>query len=73
MIGQIGALAIALTVLWRKPGAPEYSLTVIWALIGIIAANGTALPLVTGTAAVGILLLAGMALRGMAQGGRVAT
>ena len=62
-IGLAGALAVAATVLWQYPQAPEYSLTVIWALVGIIAANGATS--VSAVAAVGIALLAALALRGL--------
>jgi hypothetical protein len=65
LIGMAGALGVAGTVLWRNPQAPEYALTVIWALFGIAMANGMALPAVTGTAAAGMALLAALALRGV--------
>jgi len=37
--GVAGALAVALAVLSVKRRAPEYGLTVIWALVGIVVAN----------------------------------
>lgn len=63
-IGIAGALVVAASVLWLRPQAPEYSLTVIWALLGIIVANGSVNPGVSLTAAAGIAILAALALRG---------
>jgi MFS family permease len=57
-IGIIGALIVAIAVFYRRPQAPEYPLTVVWALVGIIVANTTLLPLVSATAAGGIVALA---------------
>lgn len=55
------ALVVTLMVQSRKPDAPEYGLTVIWALVGIIVANlGSALGVVT-LAIVGIVVVAGAA------------
>lgn len=36
--GITGALAVAAIVFWQRP-APEYMLTIVWALVGIIIAN----------------------------------
>lgn len=36
--GIAGALIVAVTVFWWRP-APEYMLTIVWALIGIVIAN----------------------------------
>jgi hypothetical protein len=58
--GIAGALAVALAVQSRIPRAPEYGATVIWALVGIIVANGTVTPGVTLMAAVGIAVIAGV-------------
>ncbi|MEL6685094.1 MAG: hypothetical protein AAFQ00_07370, partial [Pseudomonadota bacterium] len=55
-IGIIGALIVATAVLMRKPAIP-YGLTVIWALIGIIVANGTQVWMVSALAGKGILIL----------------
>lgn len=52
------ALITALVVQLRAPRAPEYGLTVIWALVGIVVANGYNLPGVSMTAIVGIVALA---------------
>ncbi|GAB1480973.1 seryl-tRNA synthetase [Paracoccaceae bacterium] len=59
------ALAVALSLLIQRRNArqPLYSAAVVWALIGIAVANGTALPLVTGAAVLAALLVGGMALR----------
>ena len=52
-------LVIAVTVQTRKRGVLEYGATVIWALIGVIAANwGDALR-VAYVAAAGIVVMAG--------------
>ena len=55
------ALVVTLTVLSKRPNAPEYALTVIWALVGIIVANSTAIISVSAIAAVGILVVGALA------------
>ncbi len=55
-IGIIAALCVAAIVLWQRR-APSYGLTIIWALVGIIIANGTAEWTVTALAAFGILVI----------------
>jgi hypothetical protein len=55
-IGITGALLLAVSVL-RRAQAPSYGLTVVWALVGIIVANGMAVWTVSALAAVGILAL----------------
>ena len=55
-----GALLVGLAVLWTKPQAPEYAATLVWALIGIIAANGLSLNSVSLLAAAGIIILLAM-------------
>ena len=61
-IGVALALAASITIFLRRRNAPEYLATVIWALVGIVVANGLALPFVSAAAAAGILILAGVAL-----------
>ena len=56
-IGIIGALVVAATVQLRSH-APAYGATVIWALVGIIVANGLANWSVSALAAIGILAIA---------------
>ncbi len=57
------ALAIALVAQYRLHRAPEYGITVIWALVGVIAANMQPLnAAVAGLALVGIIAI--LALRG---------
>jgi hypothetical protein len=58
-IGILGALIVAGPVLWRS-ASPAYGLTVIWALIGIIVANGEAVWNVSALAAAGVLILLGL-------------
>lgn len=66
MLDQLGwayagitlALITALIVQNRRTGAPEYGLTLIWALAGIIAANLWDQTGVTLTAAAGIVIIA---------------
>lgn len=58
-LGIIGALIVATPVLLRAV-APSYGLTVVWALVGIIVANGTANWTVSALAAVGIVILLGL-------------
>lgn len=55
--GILGALALGLAVQRRLPRAPEYGLTLVWALSGIIAANLGRNPAVAGLAGLGILLV----------------
>lgn len=58
------ALAVAAVTQWRMPGAPEYGLAVVWALVAIAVANGTAELAVTLLAAAGALVVAALAARG---------
>lgn len=57
LIGIVGALVIALFVFRRRPQAPEYIFTVIWALIGIIVSNGAEGFIVSTVAGAGVLIL----------------
>ncbi len=61
-IGISGALLVAVFVIWQSRSR-AYGLTVIWALIGIIIANGTAQIGVSGLAAAGIIAVLGLSLR----------
>ena len=56
-------LLVAVLVQLRLRRAPEYGLTVIWALVAVIVANGQANLTVSGVAAVGIVILALSAVR----------
>jgi hypothetical protein len=58
-IGITGALIVAVPVLMRT-AAPSYGLTVIWALVGIIIANGMAIWTVSALAVFGIVILFGL-------------
>ncbi len=51
-------LAIAVTLQVRKPGVLEYSATVIWALVAVIAANWGDARIVAYAAAAGIIVMA---------------
>ena len=62
-IGIAAAFIVAAAVFLRRPSAPEYLIAVIWALIGIIVANGMDQPWVTATAATGATLLIVLAIR----------
>lgn len=53
------ALGVTLAVIARKPTAPEYGITEIWALIGIIVANLSGAVGVMILAAAGIMVVAG--------------
>lgn len=55
-------LAIAIAVQSRQPKQPLYAAAVVWALVGIAAANGGEVPIVTGAALIGALGLAATAL-----------
>ncbi len=57
-------LIVALTVLWHRPSAVEFGITIVWALIGIIAANITANPTVALIASAGILVVGTQTWRG---------
>ncbi len=50
-------LTLALAMQLRLRRAPGYGLTVIWALVGVMVANGTEKPAVTGLAALGSVAL----------------
>lgn len=52
-------LVIALVVQSRKPRMPVYSMTVVWALVGVIVANRVDLPLVAWAAAAGAAVMLG--------------
>ena len=58
----VAALAVGLAVQFALARAPEYGLTFVWALTGIIAANLGRHATIAGLAALGILLLLGMIL-----------
>lgn len=58
-IGIIGALVVATTVS-KRTGSSAYRFTVIWALVGIVAANGMTTPSVSALAAAGIVILLAM-------------
>ncbi|MEJ6397987.1 tryptophan-rich sensory protein [Yoonia sp. 208BN28-4] len=51
------ALVVSLGVYAMRRSAPEYLLTVVWALVGIIVANGMVVWTVSALAAVGIVML----------------
>lgn len=57
VIGVALAFLIARWTQSRRPDTPEYSVAVVWALTGIVVANGTTQPLVSGLAMVGIIAL----------------
>jgi len=58
------ALAIAVLVQSARPDTPEYSLTVVWALIGVIVSNTAPLNgLVVGLCAIGIAALLAIVFR----------
>ena len=56
-------LALAVTVQLRLGRAPEYALTVVWALVAVCVRNGAGNMLVTGLAAVGCAVMLAMAWR----------
>ena len=51
-------LAVAASLQRKRPAMPVYGLTVIWALIGVAVANGSATMIVTATALIGMALMA---------------
>lgn len=66
-IGIICALIVAGGVLTRSAAIP-YGLTVIWALVGIIVANGMAIWSVSALAGLGILIILGLMMAARANG-----
>ncbi len=62
IIGISLALIVAVSVYLTRPSAPEYLATVIWALVGVIVANGLTLPVISGIAALGIAILLALTL-----------
>lgn len=62
------ALGVAMAVLWRKPGAPEYGAAVGWALIGIAVDNAGENTTVLALALAGLAVVAAMAARGFWKG-----
>jgi hypothetical protein len=60
-LGIIGALCVAIVVLWRS-AATSYGLTVVWALVGIIIANGTTTWTVSALATFGVAIVLGFTL-----------
>ena len=59
-LGIIGAGIVALSVQAGRPDAPEYGLTVVWALVGIVVANGVTTLSVTLAAIVALALILGL-------------
>jgi hypothetical protein len=57
LIGIAGAFVVATIVLLRRPNALMYRLAVVWALVGIVVANGMTHVIVSAAAALGIALL----------------
>lgn len=68
--GIAGAFLVAFGVQRRVPGAPEYGATVIWALVGIVVANGLDRIWISAGAAAGIAILALVAGGGAARAAR---
>jgi hypothetical protein len=56
-IGISLGLTLSLLAFRLRPSAAEYLLTVVWALIGIVVANGTELISVSSFAGIGVLVL----------------
>lgn len=63
VIGILGALLVAIFTFRNRTSAPEYLTSIIWALIGIIVANGMQNALISALAIGGILALIGAALK----------
>lgn len=63
MLGLV--LAVAVTVQMRRPRMPVYGLTVIWALLGVVAVNWGANVIVAVIAASGIVIMALTLLAGL--------
>ena len=63
LIALLVALALALSVQARLPRAPEYGLTVIWALVAVVVQNASPLNApVAGLAGLGVVLIGALAL-----------
>ncbi|MEX5726764.1 uncharacterized protein Ga0609869_000117 [Rhodovulum iodosum] len=63
VIALVGALVTGAAVQIALDRAPEYGITLIWALVGLIVANATAAPLVAFAALGGAMLMAVLAFR----------
>ncbi len=72
---QIGwayvCIALAAVTAWavqrRVPGAPEYGLTVVWALVGIVVTNQLDQAGISAVAAIGIAVIGTLALTGRSR------
>ena len=58
-VGIVAALLVAVPVALRAR-APSYALTIVWALVGIVVANGTAIWTVSALALAGIVIMLGL-------------
>ena len=61
--GITGALVVGLAVLSRRPNTPGYAISLVWALIGIIVTNQFAEIGVSLLAAIGAMLVVGVAVK----------
>ena len=64
-LGLIGALVLAWSILRNLPHVPEYAVAVIWALVGVVVANGTGQLGVSVVALGGAFALAAVAWTGL--------
>ena len=63
LVALPAAVAMAVLIQHRLGRAPEYGLTVIWALAAVIVANLPGAPLLAGLAGLGVLIVAALLLR----------
>lgn len=59
-IGVAIALVVSVLVYVKNPTAPEYLITIIWALVGVIVANATVNQIIASFAAWGCVMLIGV-------------
>ncbi|MGP9789321.1 hypothetical protein [Roseinatronobacter sp. NSM] len=68
IIALAGATALAVWVLARRPDSPDYSVAVIWALIGVLVANLGGAPVILAVTAAALLVVVGAAIRNLWAG-----
>jgi len=70
LVALVAAVVFAAVVQARRPHAPEYGLTVVWALVAVVVANIDGGWLLIGAAVAGVVVMALMAARSARQGTR---
>lgn len=66
VVGLLGALTTSFAIMRLRPGAPEYAVAVVWALVGVAVANIPGAILIAGIAGLGAVGVAWLALQSVA-------